>query len=858
MEVQKYFFSPNNINSLTRKLGDKLNLEDEDQYQACEELLKAQMKYIFKQNKENLGKASPERILKYLNGKAFETSEKIYYDKTGKNRRSDRSTGSSKGSSMDRDRDLYGDRRNRVEKRPRQTTSSRKQTHAGSRGMEDNSGNFGGYASFNSGSGAMGFIGADGTSGQRMAMNVNINDQLGIGDKRGTKSDLDRRMLERSAEYEGGGGGMAILDPMTGKPINMGMGQGDMGNGMFYDPNMGQGYGGGGGYGGYGDGNNFSMRKQRPPEIDFSLDGSGIRRNRDQFGNDISDMGPEGGNGMYGQDQSGSFDMNGMGNMSQMEQMMFMQQMQQQQQQNGYSDDGNVMARMTQQQNDRGMNMNMNNMFQQDNGGNNGNSNMNPMAMMQMFMTMMNGGGMVQPQEEDNDLDEMIRRNNKLGKSVANELRMSPQDIRNMDPDEIENMMNMLKKKRGKKSRQDDSDEEQTDDSDNDSEDESEDQAEKLKKKLKSGKKMTAAEKIAMIIELKKKNLNQGKKLNKYVKSSVKNLEKEDSEEDNSDEEEKPVTKKSTKLSKSSKTSKKRKDESEEESEEEPTPKKVIKSIKKSKETIKAPKKLSKKQKEESESDSDGEPLDESDDNEPVSTKPPPKKQSMHNTKEPVTETIEIVAKSADLTDNPSEYMITFGENDECLENVSEILISGIQLSLVPDLDDTCNRIVIDGNTLILDEGTHDISEIIEAINGSLESVECPITVSLLKGKIVIESEDNDKFDIDCSENSIGKFLGFTNETYENKSKYVAELPHSFLSGPIYLYIINISNSEPFAVINEDGSLEQKISSFEDMPISKLKCMIVHFRTKQTNDDGYLVNFGGVDNEITFSITTVK
>jgi hypothetical protein len=352
-----------------------------------------------------------------------------------------------------------------------------------------------------------------------------------------------------------------------------------------------------------------------------------------------------------------------------------------------------------------------------------------------------------------------------------------------------------------------------------------------------------------MILELKKKNLNQGKKLNKYVKSSVKNLEKEDSEED-SEEEEKQVTKKSTKSSKPTKTSKKQKDESDKESETEQTSKKVTKSIKKSKETIKVPKKLSKKQKKKSESDSDCEPLDESDDNEPVFTKPPSKKQ--------VTETIEIIAKSADLTDNPSEYMITFGENDECLENVSEILISCIQLPLVPDLDDTCNRIVIDGNTLILDEGTHDILEIIEAINGSLESVECSITVSLLKGKIVIESEDNDKFDIDCSENSIGKFLGFTNEIYENKSKYVAELPHSFLSGPIYLYIINISNSEPFAVINKDGLLEQKISSFEDMPISKLKCMIIHFRTKQTSDDGYLVNFGGVDNEITFSITTVK
>ena len=81
MEVKKYYFSKNNLNSLCKKLGQKLELENEGQYQACGELLMGQMKLVYEQNKSVLNKGSTERVLKHLNDKAMGSCEKIYHEK---------------------------------------------------------------------------------------------------------------------------------------------------------------------------------------------------------------------------------------------------------------------------------------------------------------------------------------------------------------------------------------------------------------------------------------------------------------------------------------------------------------------------------------------------------------------------------------------------------------------------------------------------------------------------------------------------------------------------------------------------------------------------------------------------------
>lgn len=799
MEVQKLFLNKNNLNNLCDKLGKKLNMEDEDQYQACKVLLQAQMKHIFKQNKDNLNKAPPEKVVRKLNELAFNSCVKIYYKKIGEN------TNSLSQMSMDREREIYGDRRNRVTARPRSTSSSGKKSFSGVREMEDNQGNFGGYASFGNCDG--GFYSASGGMGKKMLMNVNLNDEMGFGTKKDISGELERRMLERSGTYDGGPG-MMMIDPMTGMPMQTSNEyRDDQYNPNTYNPNV---YNSNMGYDG------FSMRKQRPPEINFRLDGGVSRADRDENGNDISGLVPDGNDGDYGGGFGGYGDP--------MAQQWYSQQMNMGQ--NGYGDE-NIMSRMMQEQQQRGlMDDNMNNM----NGGNMYQQNQNPMIqMMQMMTAMMMGNGMIpQQQQQDNEITEMVKRNAELSNSIAEKLNINPQRLRDMDADEIDDIREMVRRKKGKQ-RYNDSDEEEYN-----SEDEDESERE-----------LSKNDKINLIKELKRQKREKSKKLDKYVKNKIKQLDSEEEEDENSDDDRKYQQKKSRKDDK-----KQVKNERE---------KQIAKNNKKNKREDSDDDNVMK-----SDSEKDDTEIEDESEKEIVNNK----KSSSNNHKNNKdkdnkekrslkTQTIRVVAKSEDLSDDPSDYMISFGENGEdLLENVSLISIENLKIQLQPELDKSCNELIIDGDRLVLEPDEYKITEIIDAMNKILEESQRPINISLKNGKVIIENIDNDKFEIDCSENSMGKLLGFTKESYSGKSKYISELNHAFISKPIYLYIVNISNDEPFAVIETDGNIEQKMSgSFIDCPISELKCMIVQFRNKMTSDKKDLVNFGGVHNEIEFSIT---
>ena len=194
-------------------------------------------------------------------------------------------------------------------------------------------------------------------------------------------------------------------------------------------------------------------------------------------------------------------------------------------------------------------------------------------------------------------------------------------------------------------------------------------------------------------------------------------------------------------------------------------------------------------------------------------------------------------------------------DNENGLLNVIEILIKHIDIHMNPQITEKCNLFEIDGNEFALESGSYTLDEIIEMFNEQLESEKCDIKISTKGEKIFIEHTKGSEFEIDCSNNSMGKFLGFTQSKYTKSSSYLSELNHAFITKPIYLYIKNIENDKPFAIISPDGSFEQKISKF-DTPISELACLIIQFRNKVTNNKSDLVNFGDVVNSVTFSIKT--
>jgi hypothetical protein len=108
-----------------------------------------------------------------------------------------------------------------------------------------------------------------------------------------------------------------------------------------------------------------------------------------------------------------------------------------------------------------------------------------------------------------------------------------------------------------------------------------------------------------------------------------------------------------------------------------------------------------------------------------------------------------------------------------------------------------------------------------------LEDNDVPVKAKMTKDyKIIFESDE--QFGLECTENSITKFLGFTRSKYSSSSKYTSEKHHMFNSTPLYIYILNISKTKPFAIIKQSGKVEHKFSKF-DSPIEELKYHILNF-----------------------------
>jgi hypothetical protein len=818
MEMKEYFFSKKNLLKLASELGYNFEIEENDTnaMKVCQKMLYEKvMPNIWDKFKNNVGKHPPKKVISYLNKKSLELSQEIWNNKS---QRSVSQIG------VDRENEISGKRGNKVTKHPQATRvphqPQRQPQQKGPGGMDSGfssgGGGFGGFADFNSIdniSGPSPYITAYGGVGSDFNTRINVNDYVDGGKKKKeSQNDIESRLAEQMEErgmnpsMMGGGGNMGGGNMGGGNMSGGNMGGGDDMQNMFgYNPNP------------------FGKRRVDVPRINFCIDGGDTRgAPMDENGNkmepiftgyDGNNMGDYGGlnNGMeneYGGDMPDMMNMGGM---------------------NGMNMGGMNGMNMG------GMNMNkMNQNNQQNNNGNN--SQMEQIMLMLQTMMAMNGNGgtnvNVNGNNNDNDYNDYEKMYNKKSndfkKSIASKFGVDPQSLNDLSADQISKMIKSNQK------------------NDNSSDSDSDSDSDNYKKNKKKNKKKEedVAEKIKQLRLLKEMNLKQQKKINK-VASKRKDSDS-DSESNSESEEEKPKQ--------NLKQKKKKVLSSDSESEEETQ-------IKPTKKTSNAPVVNTKKTiiiKSKNKANTETEPS-------VAITKMP----ILQNASTLKIKSEQMIIKCDKIEEVPlryNDYMVDFGEQfpefinvvekekgeeKKFISGIKKITIEKIELDFVPKITESVNTFSVyqsddDNYENVLNPGEYTIDEIIEGFNENYESEGCGIVITKKNGFITIKQNDDEVFDMDCSnENSIGHFLGFKNKKYTNSSKYISETRHAFNESPIYLYILNINQKSPFAKINPDGTVEQFIKDFPK-PI-KEEYFVIQFRSKDTNEDDdekELINLG--------------
>ncbi len=804
MNIKDYFFSKNNILLLTSKLAKDRNVSssNKDAIYGCKQLVTHYMNLIYSKNEEALQhvRSDPKKVIAKLNGKTLDMCRKYFEEKESK---------SSHGNERSREKYVNVKRRQPQQKQ-----------------IMENDDSAGGYASFTADARPGSFISATGSIGNDMMATVEATRQMYNGgdgkilggSKRDSENEIERRLAERAAQYDGGGYG------------------GDM-----------QGYGGGmQGYGGgmQGYGGNNSFGRQRPPEIDLSSDGSGLRRNRDDQGNPLDNDGyqmngfggmPGFNGGMQGGMQGGFNGMDpSMGNFSGLDQY-----------QSNYGDNGDIMSRVSQYQNEgnfAGNNMTrqqMNPQMQQ----------MNPQMMQQMNpQLMMQFMQMMQNQQQNfpmggrvgEDFDASANLNHQLKSSLASQLGVNLQSLQSMDSSEIgklvENATYMTKH--------------------NDNPYESDDER---KQKKHSNRKLEMLNKLKQLMQSKSKNSNseseqeqsdsddsdkKSKKKKQPVPSKQSNNKKslqKKTKDQSSDEESQHSSSDDESKNKSKNKSKNNSDDdSEKDSEEELRLPKQSKNVRFNSNEIKKNIENNKK----------------------VAAKSSLKKPVSKASDKSNNKTLQICCDK--IVDDPADYndyMVVLAEEmGEKLKNVSEIKITGLDIPVTPNINDTCNTFSMSfddmSKNFVFGDGKYTIAEIIDTCNEQFEQLKWNIIISADEdNKLVFENSDEEPFKLDFTTNSIGKFLGFTKDVYDYDYKYVAENTHAFVKECVHLFIKNIDNENPIAIIHCDGSFDQKITTFSPA-IGELPCLVLQFRNDVESEEDDKFEFYGMPHKINFKFST--
>lgn len=224
----------------------------------------------------------------------------------------------------------------------------------------------------------------------------------------------------------------------------------------------------------------------------------------------------------------------------------------------------------------------------------------------------------------------------------------------------------------------------------------------------------------------------------------------------------------------------------------------------------------------------------------------------------------EININCKDMTNDPedyNDYMIDFEDLFKSkLNNITNIKFNNIEIPKTNILNNDCNSLTISFNkesySFELDNDTYEITELLEILNDGLEELGWGISIKCKNNKIVFQQNDKENFIIECSEKSIAHKLGFKELKYENKYEYIAELNHAFYNDNIYIFIRNIDEKNPYAIIDNENNITYKKTDFEPV-ISELENLIVQFKIKN-NNNYELINFDKQNHKYDLIIETNK
>ena len=190
--------------------------------------------------------------------------------------------------------------------------------------------------------------------------------------------------------------------------------------------------------------------------------------------------------------------------------------------------------------------------------------------------------------------------------------------------------------------------------------------------------------------------------------------------------------------------------------------------------------------------------------------------------------------------------MIDIKDNkNRIYKNLSNLKLKITELTTIrPIIDNTCNtlNIIISNETkkIELDDGEYSLDDLVEGITENLTDVNIKCKKDK-KGRVIFENTNSNDFEIDCENNSFGKFLGFMEQKYEGSSKYISETSSALLLDSIYLYFVNISAEKPFCKINLDKSIEYLYNP-KDI-VAELDCLIIQIKDSKTIEEVDFHNF---------------
>jgi hypothetical protein len=199
-----------------------------------------------------------------------------------------------------------------------------------------------------------------------------------------------------------------------------------------------------------------------------------------------------------------------------------------------------------------------------------------------------------------------------------------------------------------------------------------------------------------------------------------------------------------------------------------------------------------------------------------------------------------------------SDYLVKLQnqmKNITCFELIS--------VRLFPEFDNIknnkCLRCKIDGTERVIhiDRSFCSIEYVIHFLKENIGHINIDIDQNKY---ITISVSTNCAFELNNDRNSILKLLGFVDDYYYGSRSYKSEQPHKIeYIDKVYLYIDNVEDEKPFAIINTQKGFVLPVKKSFDDPVT-LDDFAIQFKIDNHPDSKNYYDFKGYPHELVFKI----